>query len=217
MAAAAALEDFRRKLAVVCRHQAACHAPAAAALSAVARCLEQASRPLRSVERRTKPALRLLPEALGTAADGPLAALADAFAALEPQLAWRQNPNYSDARMGAGYMADYAYAVVVGPEGPVEAEDVLVTLLLLGPGRLYPAHAHGPEEVYQVLAGDAYWWREGEDWRLRGAGSLIYHRPWQAHATLVGAAPLLALASWHGAVARPADLTAAATPPLPEW
>lgn len=213
MAASPALAGFRRALARFYRSEA--QGAPAAALDAIAACLEDEAARLLPVVRREKPACRMLPAVLGAAAAGPLAPLAAAFAALEPELAWQQNPNYSDARMGAGYLQDYAYATVAGPEGPVASETVLVSLLLLGPGRLYPPHAHGPEEVYHVLAGEALWWRQGEDWRARPPGSLIHHRPWQPHATRCGKAPLLALASWHGAVAAPADLTPVAAPPLP--
>ena len=40
-----------------------------------------------------------------------------AFALVEPALAWTQNPNYSDAKLGQGYMAGYAYCDFVGPRG----------------------------------------------------------------------------------------------------
>ena len=160
----------------------------------------------RRPERREKPAVALLPAALAAAAQGPLAGLAAAFGRLEPALAWTQNPNYSDARLGAGYMAGYAYADVVGPRGVIAADGVAMGVLLLGPGRLYPDHSHPASELYHVLAGTAEWSRDGGAFRPRPPGSRIFHPPWMRHAMRVEGETLFAWYAWVGEVDVAADL-----------
>jgi len=160
----------------------------------------------RRPERREKPALALLPAALAAAAQGPLAGLAAAFGRLEPSLAWTQNPNYSDARLGAGYMAGYAYADVVGPRGVIASDSVAMGVLLLGPGRLYPDHSHPASELYHVLAGTAEWSRDGGAFGPRPPGSRIFHPPWMRHAMRVGGETLFAWYAWAGEVDVAADL-----------
>lgn len=161
----------------------------------------------RTPERRRLPACDLLPDALEAAAAGPLAELAAAFAAVEPALRWMQNPNYSDARLGQGYMAGYAYANVVGPTGLVERPGVLAGLMILGPGRLYPDHAHPAAEVYHVVAGRAAWRREGGAWERKAPGACIHHAPMVRHATRTDDETLLAWFCWQGETGVAADLT----------
>ena len=61
------------------------------------------------------PATRYLPECVAasmfTSPD-----VAAALAGIEEFLHWRQNPNYSDAVMGHGYMGNYAYAELIGSQ-----------------------------------------------------------------------------------------------------
>ena len=65
------------------------------------------------------------------AKQGPLAEIADAFAAIEPSCDWLQNPNYSEASLGPGYADRYGYVELVGPGRPIESADLLVGLLML--------------------------------------------------------------------------------------
>jgi hypothetical protein len=156
--------------------------------------------------RLEKPAVALLPAALAAARQSPLAELAAAFGALEPSLAWTQNPNYSDAKLGAGYMAGYAYADVVGPRGLIASDTVAMGALLLGPGRLYPDHTHPATELYHVLSGTADWSRDGGDFAAQPPGRRIFHPPWMRHAMRVGEETLFAWYGWVGDVRVAADL-----------
>lgn len=160
----------------------------------------------RRPQRQVKPACALLPAAVAAASEGPLAALARAFARLEPALAWTQNPNYSDERMGAGYMAGYAYADVVGPRGVIPAEGVAMGVLLLGPERLYPDHNHPAAEIYHVLSGTADWRRDRGVFAPQPPGTRIFHPPWMNHAMAVKRETLFAWYGWVGDVQVAADL-----------
>ena len=120
---------------------------------------------------------------------------------------WRQNPNYSDANMGAGFMADYGYVEFAGPkEALFHAPDIRVGLLVLGAGRHYPIHTHPAEEVYHPLTNGGEWRRGDEAWRQVAAASAIHHAPMIAHETRAGPETLLALYCWAGDTATEARL-----------
>ena len=206
MEACAALPELLAALRALYGRERAAHPSEAAFYDTLLAALEQPAtqRPVRAV----KPALALLPAALAAAAAGPLAALAAAFGRLEPALAWTQNPNYSDARMGPGYMAGYAYADVVGPRGLIAADRVAMGVLVLGPERLYPDHNHPAAELYHVLGGTADWSRDGGAFAAQAPGARIWHPPWMRHAMRVRGETLLAWYAWVGEVAVAADLVA---------
>jgi quercetin dioxygenase-like cupin family protein len=160
--------------------------------------------------RTTKPACALLPAAVTAAERGPLGEIARAFALVEPALAWAQNPNYSDAKLGQGYMAGYAYCDFLGPRGLMASDSLAMGVLLLGPQRLYPDHSHPAAELYHVLSGTALWSREGGPFEARAPGSAIHHRPWDRHAMEVREETLFALYGWVGEIQVAADLVPAA-------
>ncbi len=156
---------------------------------------------------KRKPVAQFVGRSVELSRRGPLAEIAEAFAAVEPHCDWLQNPNYSEASLGPGYVDRYGYVELVGPGRPIENSDLLVGLLMLGPGMHYPDHAHPAEEIYHVVAGTADWWREDEGWREKGPGTLIHHVPMMRHAMRTGTEPLLALYCWTGEVKTYATMT----------
>lgn len=149
--------------------------------------------------RHWRPALAL--------ADDASAAVAGALAPLAELFHWVQNPNYSDADMGSGYMDNYAYAELVGRRGLLGGGDYALGVLLLGPGLTYPPHAHPANEVYYVVGGTAEWRRGPGPWKAQAPGSLIEHPSGLVHATRTGVDPLVALYLWWGDIATHAKLT----------
>lgn len=134
--------------------------------------------------------------------------LALAIAAAAPGFRWRQNPAYTAGTMGAAFMAGYGYAEFVGPrEALFHSEAIRVGLLVLGPGRHYPPHAHPAEEVYHPLTPGALWRRVPEAWRDVAPGRAIHHAPMVEHETRAGSVALLALYCWAGDTATEAHLT----------
>lgn len=129
-----------------------------------------------------------------------------ALAEVAPHLRWKQNANYTDTRLGEGYMAAYAYCEFIGPDGFFRGDDFLMGLLLLGPNRYYKDHAHPAPEVYWTLTGPSLWRRTPGDFETRPAGSAIWHAPHVIHATRTTNAPLLALWIWTEDTAYPAKL-----------
>jgi hypothetical protein len=154
---------------------------------------------------------RYLDEALFGSNVG-LNALARTLAELAPALAWIQNPNYRRAPPSEGFLANYGYAVIAGPESPVPAlarhADLALGILLLGPHTEYPAHQHPAEEVYIPL-GAAQWRIATGKWEWRPPGAAIHHPPNIVHATRTGDAPLAALYLWTGDLATNARLVSA--------
>ena len=76
---------------------------------------------------------------------GPIGALADAFAVIEPQLSWK-------VRVGAETQGDqfrdaHANATITGPEGLEIWRDVWIGVGLMAPHTRYPDHRHPPEEI----------------------------------------------------------------------
>lgn len=159
-------------------------------------------------EPRRLPACRYLPECVAASmfmAPDVAAALAE----IEEFLRWKQNPNYSDAVMGEGYMDNYAYTEIIGPDGFFPGADFLMGLMLLGPRRLYPDHHHPAPELYWLLTGPSDWRRSREDFRERAAGETIWHAPLVTHATRTGDSPLLAVWAWTQDVNQAARLSEA--------
>jgi len=125
--------------------------------------------------------------------------VADALRDAAPLYRWRQNPNYRAANMGAGFMAGYGYVEFAGPKDALfHAPEIRAGLLVLGPNRHYPTHAHPAEEVYHPLNAGGDWRRGDEPWRQVAAGSAIHHPPGIEHETRAGADTLLALYCWCG-------------------
>ena len=147
-------------------------------------------------EPRRLPACRFLPDVVAASL---LSApdMAAAIAALEEDLNWRQNPNYSDEAMGQpGYMNNYAYAEIIGPGGIYPGDDFLLGLFLLGPGLRYPNHSHPAPELYFILSGDSEWRMRDEPFDAREPGETIWHEPFVPHATNTGRSPLLCAYVW---------------------
>jgi hypothetical protein len=149
------------------------------------------------------PVCRYLDDALVTArtASASLARITDAFAALEPSLAWKPRPG------GGPFASDnwpegHANATVVGPNGLEHQEDLAIGASLLAPHVRYPDHNHGPEEVYLVLSPGRF--QHGESgWFEPGPGGTLYNRPnIIRHAMASDEAPLLAF--WCHWIGKPA-------------
>ena len=121
---------------------------------------------------------------------GPVSALADAFAGIEPQLNWQVRPGAE--MQGERFLSGHANAAITGPEGLEIRHDVRIGASLMAPHTQYPDHRHPPEEIYIVLSGGQ--WRQGSNpWHEPGIGGLVYNPPNIVHAMRATERPLLAL------------------------
>ena len=119
--------------------------------------------------------------------DGPLAR---SFARIEAQLSWGRRKNADPANLA--FWDGHANAVILGPGGLEERNDVWVGATVMAPGVLYPDHDHAPAEVYLPLSA-GQWRNAGMDWTDPGLGGFIYNPPGILHAMRAGEKPFLAL------------------------
>lgn len=120
----------------------------------------------------------------------PLPDLASAFAAVEADLAWYRRTNTE--ALGPAFRDGHANAMLIGPRGIEQRDDVWVGVTVMSPGLVYPDHDHPPEEVYIALSAGA-WWNSDMDWTEPGPGGVIYNRRGILHAMRSGTDPFLAL------------------------
>lgn len=120
--------------------------------------------------------------------------LREAVALLAGRADWTRTAGYAhDEALFAGY----AHATLRG-----SAEDELVLgLVVLGPGVHYRAHHHPAEEWYLPLGGLR--WDHGEGWVDEPPGELVHHAPWQPHAMATDDRPALLAYLWSGEVGTP--------------
>lgn len=158
-------------------------------------------------------ATELWPAALAASGQGPLALLAERLSRLAPLMSWTQTETYVAAPPHEYFLRAYAHTTLLAP--PLRAtltldttDQVVVGLLLLGPGNRYPHHYHPADEVYLPLT-EASWSQHITDpYTSRPAGVPLRHRPSQPHGVEAGQAPLLTLYLWTGDLTTPAQLCA---------
>ena len=121
---------------------------------------------------------------------GPVSALADAFAVIEPQLNWKVRSG-AEAH-GEQFLNGHANATIIGPEGLEVRPDLRFGVSLMAPRMQYPDHRHPPEEIYVVLS-DGQWRQASNSWHEPGIGGLVYNPPNIVHAMRSMELPLLAL------------------------
>lgn len=123
-------------------------------------------------------------------------ALTRAILAAAPHMHWQQS--YSEAQVGAQYLANYGWFNLVSPEGPFQSDSLRVSLGYWGKGLRYPRHRHAPEEIYCVVAGGARFETDGRQPIEAAPGDLIHHPSNIWHGMAMDRAPLLAMAFWRG-------------------
>lgn len=133
-----------------------------------------------------------LDPALEIAAQGPRAALAQAFAAIAPGLIWRRRGSADPA--DAAFWNGHANAMILGPGGLEDRKDLWIGATVMAPGTTYADHDHPPEEVYLALA-PGEWWNAEMDWTDPGPAGAIYNPPGIRHRMRAGSGPFLAL--WY--------------------
>lgn len=144
------------------------------------------------------PVLRHL-EAVEPSGDAAIDIVLEEFLRLAPVLPWHRTAGYLDV-LSRDYFDNYGYVQLLGPDSIVEHPDVRVGIGVWGPHLHYPAHKHGAEELYHVLAGQpSFRGRDGTS-RATGPGDAVHHAPWQVHAQDFGATPTVLLYCWTGVV-----------------
>ena len=124
-------------------------------------------------------------------------ALCDAIRDLSDFAEWRQT--YSVDEVGQDFLDRYGWFELVGPEGHYRSDAVRAFIAYWGENLYYPWHLHEAEELYFILAGQAYFEAEGMAPATLSAGDMRLHRTNQPHQMTTGDSPVLALVLWRGA------------------
>ena len=132
----------------------------------------------------------IAPALAGVAAER--AALGRAFASIEGRLPWRRRASAVEHEQT--FWNGHANAVILGPGGLEERQDLWIGATVMAPGVRYVDHDHAPEEVYLALS-PGEWWNAAMDWTDPGPAGCIYNPRGISHAMRSGAGPFLAL--WY--------------------
>ncbi len=131
-----------------------------------------------------------------TTTTSDLRELGRAIGDLAPHLGWYRRTGLAT---GPEFADGHANAIVVGPGGLVERNDVMIGFTVMAPDVLYADHHHPPEEVYLVLSPGS--WRQTDGpWHEPGIGGIVYNPPDVVHSMRSGPDPLLAVWMLPGAI-----------------
>lgn len=144
----------------------------------------------------TKPVTAHLGRALDLGERGPMHGMARALSRVHHELSWE----YGYEKVPKALSRKYAYCEILGPRGPVRAEQLVLGFVLFAPHTTYPQHSHKEiEESYISISGA---WSEN-DAAVHAPGSLILNRSEQEHRITTGELdPCLLAYAWTGSEAR---------------
>jgi hypothetical protein len=188
----AELQQFLTSAEAAIRHQSDVHGRVGQAAERMFKALQAPSTQGARAGTTRLPVCRHLAKALDDARrqPGPVGALAEAFAVIEPQLTWKVRAGAET--LDKPFLDGHANATITGQEGLEIRRDVWIGVSLMAPHMRYPDHRHPPEEIYLVLSGGQ--WRQASDpWHEPGIGGLVYNPPNVMHAMRSAERPLLAL------------------------
>ncbi|MFZ5964502.1 dimethylsulfonioproprionate lyase family protein [Thalassococcus sp. BH17M4-6] len=139
-----------------------------------------------------KPVTAHLDRALDLAERDVLAGLGRALARVRQDLTWE----WGYEKMPRALERKYAYCEVLGPQGPVFSERLVLGFVLFAPKTTYPQHSHKEiEESYISVAGA---WSENDS-AVFAPGSLILNRSEHEHRITTGERePCLLAYAWVG-------------------
>ena len=101
--------------------------------------------------------------------------------------------------VGRSYREGNMICTLVGPVNSCfYSNDLFICLFFLQPQTLYRDHVHEASEMYFNLTGPCGFRLGNDDWVDYPGDSLVWNRPWAAHATRVYQAPFLSVVSWVG-------------------
>ncbi|WP_136442167.1 dimethylsulfonioproprionate lyase family protein [Pacificoceanicola onchidii] len=120
-----------------------------------------------------------------------------ALCAAAGQAEWRQT--YSEAEVGAAFLANYGYLELYGPSGHFHTNTARGYIGYWGPGLRYDWHLHEAEELYACLSGAAEFQARGVPDKTISTGGTAEHACNQPHAMTTTDQPFLAYVVWRGA------------------
>jgi len=140
----------------------------------------------------TLPVTAHLPRAFDLGSRNSLPGLCRAMERVSPLLTWE----YGYTRVPRALAQKYGYCEVLGPQGPVKSDRLILGFVLFAPNTTYPQHSHKDiEESYISMAGA---WSENE-LAVYAPGSLILNKSGEEHRITTGQSdPCLLAYAWIG-------------------
>src|SRR6056297_108046 len=150
-------------------------------------------------ESERKPVSAHLPRALDLGERAAMQGMARALREVKDALTWE----YGYERISKALAQKYAYCEILGPQGPVQCENLILGFVLFAPNTTYPQHSHKEiEESYISISGA---WSENNA-AVFAPGSLILNRSGDEHRITTGDHdPCLLAYAWAGPEARLAN------------
>jgi len=90
-------------------------------------------------------------------------------------LHWEQSYTKSHSDLIGNMLERYAFAEIVGKQGPFLSDTIRAGIAVYGPEIRYPPHSHVSEEYYVVLAGSALFQCGSEPYTVGHPGKAMYH------------------------------------------
>ena len=118
--------------------------------------------------------------------------MARALREVKDSLSWE----YGYEKVSKSLGQKYAYCEILGPQGPVQCDTLILGFVLFAPNTTYPQHSHQDiEESYVSISGA---WSENNT-AVYAPGSLIFNRPGDEHRITTGDRdPCLLAYAWVG-------------------
>lgn len=113
-----------------------------------------------------------------------------------PEANWRQT--YSEAEVGADFLANYGYFELYGPTGHFHCGSARAFVAYWGAGLTYDWHHHAAEELYFVVSGAAVFQCKGKADATLTRGMTRRHDVWQRHAMKTRDRAILTFVLWRG-------------------
>jgi dimethylpropiothetin dethiomethylase len=125
--------------------------------------------------------------------------MARALREVKDELHWE----YGYERVPKALARKYAYCEILGPQGPIQCDRLILGFVLFAPNTTYPQHSHEDiEESYVSVSGA---WSENNK-AVYAPGSLIFNQPGDEHRITTGDRdPCLLAYAWIGPDARLAN------------
>ncbi len=147
--------------------------------------------PLQQKTPEQKPVCKHLNPAIDKGKEGPFAGLCNAVEKTSRKFRWE----FGYSSMPGHLYESYAYTEVLGPDGNVYSDELILGFVLLAPQCYYPDHNHpGIEESYIGLSGECI---QNNDEFVK-PGGFLYNYPGKMHNLKVPAGkPCLLAYAWN--------------------
>lgn len=91
-----------------------------------------------------------------------------------------------------------AHVEILGPGGLVRSDAVRIGLYGMMPNSTYGIRTHPAEETFIMLAGEAWWKRDEDEYAVSVTGERSYHPSMMEHATLTKQQAFMSIYAWVG-------------------